>query len=231
MSGRYLARNPRSCFSAAAPVARSASGSRGRDRSRATRATGDRRLGPGRARAGTEVALLDDAHVVITVPGNDERERSNTERAAIGIAAPGPGPILQAAEQRERASTHRVELLDQLGEALVVESRMGDVVVLVEARERGLIRAREAQRAVGEDSLRVGDMAEHLLDAPLLRRITQRALRFVQASEKAPHHLALALQRRHRLVLRDERDVLPVVGGMLLGGGANGGDETHGCSW
>ena len=56
---------------------------------------------------------------------------------------------------------------------LLVVGRLGDVVVLVEAGQRRLVPAADAERAVAEDPLPVADVAEDLPDAPFPRRVAE----------------------------------------------------------
>src|SRR5206468_11970784 len=110
----------------------------------------------------------------------------------------------------------------------LVEAGCGHECVLVEAGKGSAVAASETQCPIGEHPLDVGQMTDHLLDAPLPGGVAKRPLRLAQASEEGEHVLELAFECRDGLRLGDERDVLAIVGGVFVGGGTGGCGSGHG---
>src|SRR5690606_8073695 len=73
------------------------------------------------------------------------------------------------------------------------------------------IAPREPQRAPGEDALRVGEMADHLADAPLAGLVAEARLRLVQRAEQRERFLELALEDGQDRAGRHAADVARVV--------------------
>src|SRR5437764_1152351 len=64
-----------------------------------------------------------------------------------------------------------------------------------------------AYRLMCKHALGVGHMADHLLDAPLLRRVAERRLLLAHRCEQRRGLLHLPLDRAHDVVLGNEADV------------------------
>src|SRR5262245_47905752 len=100
---------------------------------------------------------------------DDVGERADGERVAARDAAARPRLLRQPAEERVRREPDGAELVDVLRPGSLIGVRLGDRRVLVEARQRAVEAAREPERAEGEQSLNVVDVAPDLADRPLLR--------------------------------------------------------------
>jgi 3-hydroxyacyl-CoA dehydrogenase len=87
--------------------------------------------------------------------------------------APRPGSFVEAAHHDQCRGADRGEFLEQAGRTARFEVPVRHVLVLVEARERSLVAARDPQRAVREDPLRVAQVADHFFHAPLPGRIAR----------------------------------------------------------
>src|SRR5215831_16260153 len=110
---------------------------------------------------------------MMAVAGDDEGERAHAHRMTVGLPAPRPRLLVEAAEQGEARFALRREARDEIAQRLIVERRGGDVLVFLEARQGRLVSATEAQRAIAEHALAIGHVPEHLLDAPLAGRVAQ----------------------------------------------------------
>jgi tetrapyrrole methylase family protein/MazG family protein len=95
----------------------------------------------------------------------------------------------------------------------------GDVVVLLEAGEFGAIVAREAQGAVGEDSLGVDEVAHYLADAPFSGGVALQRVRFGEAAKFRHGAFDLAGERSQNVAVGNEVHVAAEVGCVLRGVG------------
>jgi hypothetical protein len=76
-------------------------------------------------------------------------------------------------EDRQVGGAYKPEFVGEGHETPVVIGRGGHVVVLVEARERRLVTAADAEGAIAEDALAVDQMADDLPDAPFAGRVAK----------------------------------------------------------
>src|SRR5271165_7472054 len=100
---------------------------------------------------------------------------------------------------------------------------MADVVVLLETFDGSRVTARDAQGTVAQDALGIVDVAEHFLQAPLLRRVAEIAVDLGASGEQKKCLAALVLQGGENVAALHQRDVAVVVGGVLSGLGPEGG--------
>src|SRR5438067_380584 len=68
----------------------------------------------------------------------------------------------------------------EVGQRALSGPHLRRIGLIVEARQRGRIAAADAERPVGEDPLAIGQVAQHLLGAPLIRRVAVVAAGLVQ---------------------------------------------------
>src|SRR5215510_5321638 len=106
------------------------------------------------------------------------------------------------AEEIDIRLAHEFELLGQISHPALAEIAVGDIIILVEARQRALIVARKTQRAIGEDALGVNQMPDNFLDTPLARSIAQFALRLAQSTQES--------ERIVELIAQCSDDVIPL---------------------
>lgn len=98
--------------------------------------------------------------------GNDIRECADTDLRFVGNAPAQPGAFLQTAEQKESGAADAGKLFRKHLKPAMREWTIAHVIVLLKPLNRGGVAARDSKRAVGEDSLSVDDVTEHLSDAP-----------------------------------------------------------------
>jgi len=146
-------------------------------------------------------------HVMSDVPYHDVCEGTKRDRASVRNSFLFPAVSFDAAQKRGVTLAQPAEVRDQLCDRDLGESRVGDVRLFVEARERGVIQTADAERPVAEHPLRVTDVAEDLADCPLFRRIA-RALTFLwQRKYWRGDGVSLSGQGLQDVLLWDERDV------------------------
>src|SRR6202035_3679498 len=125
-------------------------------RGRSAPADVTRTAGPaGRFQGALEVPGLQGRAVMELVAGDGVGHRPYAHLGAVGDAAARPGLVGQGGEEGEARRAHDLELLRELGQPAAAEGAGPDVGILLEARERRAIGAREPQGAVGEDPLGV----------------------------------------------------------------------------
>src|ERR1051325_2389651 len=129
-------------------------------------------------RARLQIPLAQNIQVVQFVPRDDVREGAHADFSVAGHAPPQPGGLRQVAQQGEGGAPHRPEIAREVLQGQAAEVGAGDVIVLLEAFDRGAVVAPEAQGAVGEDALGVADVTDDLLDAPFAGRVAVAALLF-----------------------------------------------------
>src|SRR5208283_860205 len=141
---------------------------------------------PGRCRdglsvlQGREVALFEDDSVMERMAGDDEGEGQDGDFLAAGVAATQPGGVVERAEEGDCGPADGGEFLQQIGEFARGGVRGFDVIVLFEARERGLIAAGDAEHAIGKDALGVIYVTKSFLDGPLAGFIAKVGLCFCE---------------------------------------------------
>src|ERR1700755_102581 len=106
------------------------------------------------------------------VPCNDEPEPPDRNRTPVAYAATPPRFGVQPLEQKQIASSHRLEFVEQPAPCPIVEARGGDVRILIESGQRRLICPRDAQRTVRKDALGIDHVTDHLAQAPLSVGVT-----------------------------------------------------------
>ncbi len=116
--------------------------------------------------------------MVERMAGKDESNGQGGDFLAAGSAAAKEGGVIQGTNQSEGGTTDGGEFLEKAEQ--FPGRRIGglDVVILLETRKRSLIAAGDAKQPIGEDTLRVVDMAEDFLDGPLAGLITEVGLLF-----------------------------------------------------
>src|SRR5262245_46657190 len=105
------------------------------------------------------------------VAGEGEADGANADLLAVSGAAASPGLGIEVAEQRDRRAAHGDEVFDEVLEGAAGERAVANVVVLLEAFDRGLVATRDAEGTVGEDAFGVVYVAEQFFDAPLARGV------------------------------------------------------------
>jgi hypothetical protein len=90
---------------------------------------------------------------------------------------------------------HALELLDMGGPGDLVGLSAGYRDVMIIAGQGTLKAARKPQRAKGKGALAIGDMVQHLPDAPFIGRVTVQRFFFGDRREQA---LRLAVDSRAR---------------------------------
>src|SRR5438552_15613173 len=117
----------------------------------------------------------------------------------------------------------------EVGQRALSGPHLRRIGLIVEARQRGRIAAADAERPVGEDPLAIGQVAQYLLDAPLLRRVAVVAPGFGHTLEPVDDLVDLIRQDRdHVFVICDAGDVAGQGRGVLFALGARWCD--HGRS-
>src|SRR6188768_856984 len=105
------------------------------------------------------------------VTGADVRKRPYRHRLVARDSASVPRLVRQVIEQRDGGGTDRRELVQMAAPRALVGPSRPNHGILIEAGQRSLEPASKPEGAEGEHALRVVDVADHLPDAPLRRRI------------------------------------------------------------
>src|SRR5437762_1087017 len=119
----------------------------------------------------------------------------------------------------------------EVGQRALSGPHLRRIGLIVEARQRGRIAAADAERPVGEDPLAIGQVAQHLLDAPLIRRVAVVAAGLGHTLEPLADLRDLISQDRHHVfVIGDAGDVAGQGRGVLVALGAGWCDHeaAHG---
>jgi len=139
---------------------------------------------------------------------------------AVPVDRPGAGGGLvgQGGEKTDGAAPHVGELVDQIGERPLVEGRAVHVRVFVHRRQRLRVAAGDAEGAVQEDALGVGDVPDDLPGAPLAVGVAKPCAVFRNVGEVGGERLALVGQQRNQVVgAGNEREVAVEIGGVIAG--------------
>lgn len=159
--------------------------------------------------------LPQDGRVVAGVADDEVGQGVHAHGVGVGLPAPRPGRGAQAPEKEHVRPAEGLELGHQVVQREPVELGRPDVGVLVEARQRRRVAAGEAEGAVAEDPLRVRQVADHLLDAPGVRRVPPVAHGLRDGTQQGEQVGELRFQGRQHVVLRHERRVGGERGGVL----------------
>src|SRR5438132_6497988 len=100
-----------------------------------------------------QVAVAEQNAVVPRMAGDDECQRAGADLVLIGDRAPPQLLVAQSAEQPHVGAPQGLQLVHQRADRAPFRVGLVRVYVLVEACERGLVSARRAHRAIGEDAL------------------------------------------------------------------------------
>ena len=147
-----------------------------------------------------QVLLAQGAEMAQLVPRDVEGEAAHGGGVVAHDAAPQPGLGGEAGEEGEGGVAHRAVVGEQAGQGTRLEAGGGDVGLLVEGGERSGVAPRDAQRAIGEDALVVGEVAEDLLQRPLARRVGEPLDRVLRGTRRGGRSRASGppAPRRHR---------------------------------
>src|ERR1700676_5262119 len=157
-----------------------------------------------------KVLLFQNRAVVQLVARDDVRQTAHADFIFIGDAAPHPDLFIEIAQQRKRCAAHGDEIFDRVGEGVIRERTIAHIIILLEALEGRSIGTRDSHGAIGEDSLRIADVTQHFLSAPLARRISEVPIGFV-AGGKQQHHLPPLLVKRIQNFLASNQGNIALV--------------------
>ncbi len=158
--------------------------------------------------------------VVELVASNVKRKTARCGYIAVDNSAARPRIGAQVAKQGDGCSANRHVVGEQLFHRQACEICTGNVVPLIEPREFAAVTARNTQSTVGEDPFIVGEVAEHLLDAPLSLAIREIATRVAKLPEEGDCSSLLAEKNFARIVSDDQLDIRLCVVRILAGDGA-----------
>ena len=148
----------------------------------------------------------------VDMAGHHEAERQDGERIAAGGAAPCPGLGLQVAEEVDAGRAGLAEFLDVGGPGETVGSAPATAMFWSKLGS-GVSKPRANQSArIDEDALRVIEVAEHLTDAPLFRRVAVEGCLFGDAGEEGECLLELRGHGGEAVIAFHLVDVCEVVG-------------------
>ena len=150
------------------------------------------------------------------VSSDDEGGGLGGEGVVAGGALAGPGIAGETGQQGLGCVAHRFVFLYQGGPRPRVGLGVGREVVLLEAGERCLVTAADAERAISENALGVGEMVEDLFDGPLAGGMGD-GLRFADAAPERQERGGLRGERGGDVASGDEVDVLAEVGSVFGG--------------
>lgn len=165
----------------------------------------------GSARVRLKIPLAQNVGVMYLMPRDDVGEGAHARHALVSQPPAHPRLRVQMLEHHDARLPHALEFRRQFDERIPVKRSMTDVIVLFITGQRRLVVAREAQRAIREDSLRVDDVSDEFLDAPLVSSITRPGLRFRDAPQQRDGSLVLLPQQRDNVAFRHERNVSAVI--------------------
>ena len=115
------------------------------------------------------------------VAGDEVGERKNCDRVAARDAAAQPRFFTKRVKQRQAGLAHVRIFFHKIRQFSRAKAGAANVIVLFKTLKRGLISARNPQGAIGENSLRVGNVADDFLYTPLIRRVPEIAVAFAAA--------------------------------------------------
>ena len=131
--------------------------------------------------------------MVKLVAGDEVGERENRHRVAVGDAAAQPSFFVQRTKQSEAGLAHIRILLDQIRELALAEARAANESSCSKP-ESGVSSPRaNPQSAISENSLGIGDVAEHFFYTPLVRRVPEISVALAAARENVAVCLSCAV--------------------------------------
>src|SRR5208283_1117862 len=139
---------------------------------------------PSTSRHRGKIPFLQNLAMVPLVPGKNIRQGTHTDLLLIGHAPPQPCCRIERVQQRNAGSPHRREFFQKFHQGPRREIPGFYLIILLEASERRLVCARNAQHAVSKDTLRIADVSEHFLDGPFSFRVTELGTRLAQTSQQ-----------------------------------------------
>lgn len=163
-----------------------------------------------------KVARLQQRHVVEFVSGNDEGGGLGGKGIAAGGALARPGIGRETGQQGLGGVADGLVFLHKRGPRARVGLGMGGEVVLFKAWEGRLVAAADAERAIGEDALAVGEMVEDLFDGPLAGGMGD-GLRFGDAAPEGQERGGLRGERGGDVASGDEVNIFAEVGSVAGG--------------
>src|SRR4051794_19496409 len=149
------------------------------------------------------------------VAGQDVRDRPHADLVPARDAAPAPSLPVEPLEKVEAAAPHCPVFLDQAAPVAAVEARGGDVVVLLEPFERRPVGARESQRPVCEDPLRIRKVPHHLAQAPLSLGVPTQRIGVRNRAQLRDRPVNLRPQSAQHIARRNEVDIPAEIGRVL----------------
>ena len=145
------------------------------------------------------------------VPGDHVGQGADADRLPAGCTAAPPRVGIECPKQRQRRAADGAQLADEIGEGAGVEFRGWDVGILVEARERRLIAAGDAQRAIRHDALDVREVADDFLHAPFAVPVAVHGAGVRQAAQQHRGLLDLRGEHDDRIGFRNPADVADIM--------------------
>ena len=134
------------------------------------------------------------------VAGEDERKAADGGKVAAHSALVKPCIQRQAAKQADGGLPDGAEFVQQARESAAIERAGGDVVILLEARQRCLVVPRKTECAIGEDALRVAEVAHHVVDGPLAGLVAERGRHgVIDGPEQVEGLLEICRERREEI--------------------------------
>jgi len=146
------------------------------------------------------------------VTGHDVGERPHGHGLAARRSHPSPSRVVQPAQNSEVRLPKLGELLDEIRQAAAIEAGAGDVIILLETRERVFIAATEAERAKPEYTLGVRHVAEDFPHAPLSWGVPELLPFRDEGTSLQSDVVCLSLQDTHDVCLGDQRHVARIEG-------------------
>src|SRR5690349_9127406 len=153
------------------------------------------------------IAFAEELRMMALVPGDDEAEGTDGDRVAIRDPAPSHLILVEVPKEVDRRRSNRLKFVGEIADRALVEPAGRDIRVLVEASNGLGVGAGEAESAVREDPLGIGEMADHFLDRPFARRVRIEAALVADRAEHAHRVAVLFDENVDEITLGDERDV------------------------
>src|SRR5690606_18570329 len=130
------------------------------------------------------VAAFEQAQVMASVPGGDVEERAGADGLSARDPDAAPALLVEPGEERQRLPAYRLKLVDEVTQRAAVEPGHFHVGVLIEGGQRSGVAPGDAQGAVGEDALRVGEVTDYLFRAPPLPPVPTEVFAFRHAGPR-----------------------------------------------
>ena len=116
--------------------------------------------------------------MVQLVTGDVVSKCARADLFSICDAATFPRLFGEVLEKEKIGMPHALEFVDQTAERPRIEVGCGNVVILFETGQWGLVISANAERAITEDALGIRDMADYLFDCPFTGRVRDPRLLF-----------------------------------------------------